>query len=45
VEGHQTVLQAHEITELVRQRILASGAPVLNVMTHLDPVIPTQATT
>ena len=44
VEGHQTVFQAHEITEQVRQRILASGAPVLNVMTHLDPVISPQAT-
>lgn len=37
VQGEQSVAQAHEIAVAVHQRILACGAPVLDVMTHLDP--------
>lgn len=38
VPGQYTVAQAHKITEAVRHQVLNSGAPVLDVMTHLDPV-------
>ena len=37
VQGEQSVAQAHDIAVAVHQRILACGAPVLDVMTHLDP--------
>lgn len=37
VDGDWTVARAHEIALMARQRIMAS-APVLDVMTHLDPV-------
>jgi cation diffusion facilitator family transporter len=37
VDGHMNVFDAHTIAEQARERVMAAH-PVLNVMTHIDPV-------
>ncbi|HET8707280.1 MAG TPA: cation transporter dimerization domain-containing protein [Pseudomonadales bacterium] len=38
VDGHKTVVEAHDIAVQVRNQVMAKH-PVLNVMTHIDPVV------